>query len=190
MAKVRVPLTMVITAWVGRRAAALLVWLTRRPLLVLAIVAVGFVWRLTATRGPLPLATGFAIVTGTLFTLRLRWPELYARWVAWRIKGWWRSARVYRYVWQPAMVTTGLAVHVDGEEYLPKLISVRSAGSVDLVRVRMLPGQVLEDWANNGPRLAQTFGAQECRVRTVAGHRYSPALQASIDTEQWEMESA
>jgi S-DNA-T family DNA segregation ATPase FtsK/SpoIIIE len=69
------------------------------------------------------------------------------------------------------MVTTGLGVRVDGEEYLPKIVSVRSSGTVDLVRIRMLPGQVLADWADNAPRLAQTFGTQECRVRTVAGRR-------------------
>jgi S-DNA-T family DNA segregation ATPase FtsK/SpoIIIE len=34
----------------------------------------------------------------------------------------------------------------------------------------MLPGQVFEDWTSVGTRLAQTFGAQECRVRTT-GHR-------------------
>ncbi len=34
----------------------------------------------------------------------------------------------------------------------------------------MLPGQVLDDWTAMAPRLAQTFDAQECRVRTTA-HR-------------------
>jgi len=33
--------------------------------------------------------------------------------------------------------------------------------------VRMLPGQVLDDWTSVAPRLAQTFDAKECRVRTT-----------------------
>ena len=65
------------------------------------------------------------------------------------------------------MVTTSLAVGVDGEEYLPRLLSVRSTGTVDRVLVRMLPGQVLDDWTSMAPRLAQTFDAQDCRVRTT-----------------------
>jgi S-DNA-T family DNA segregation ATPase FtsK/SpoIIIE len=65
------------------------------------------------------------------------------------------------------MVTTNLAVTMDGTEYLPRLVSVSSTGTVDRVFVRMLPGQVFDDWAAMGPRLAQTFGAQECRVRTT-----------------------
>ena len=112
--------------------------------------------------------------------LRLWAPEHFTRWVAWRAKGWWRSARV------PLRMAAGhgdhrLVVRVDGEEYLPKIVSVRSSGTVDLVRVRMLPGQVLEDWADNAPRLAQTFGTQECRVRTVAGRRRDLELWFLVD---------
>jgi len=76
---------------------------------------------------------------------------------------------VYRWAWQPAMVSTGLAMRVDGTEYLPRIVSVASTGSVDRVRVRMLPGQTQPDWASNGQRLAQTFGAVDCRTRSVPG---------------------
>ena len=88
---------------------------------------------------------------------------------AWRgeSRGAWRARMVYGFAWQPAMATTGLAVTLDGTEYLPKLLRVSSTGSVDRVTVRMLPGQVFEDWASVGERLAQTFGAQDCRVRTT-----------------------
>ncbi|MGH8883480.1 MAG: FtsK/SpoIIIE domain-containing protein, partial [Stackebrandtia sp.] len=46
-----------------------------------------------------------------------------------------------------------------------------STGSVDRVTVRMLPGQVVEDYAEVCDRLAQTFGAADCRVRTDPRHR-------------------
>jgi S-DNA-T family DNA segregation ATPase FtsK/SpoIIIE len=35
----------------------------------------------------------------------------------------------------------------------------------------MLPGQTMEDWAEAAPRLAQTFNAVECRVRSIKGSR-------------------
>lgn len=171
MAKVRVPLGMVLAGWAWRRIVAMLGWFARRPLAVAAAVVLLVLWNVTSDHGPLPLIAGLGCVGVPLAALRAFAPECFTRWVTWRTKGWWRSARVYRYVWQPAMVTTGLAVRVDGEEYLPKIVSVRSSGTVDRVRVRMLPGQVMEDWANNAPRLAQTFGTQECRVRTVPGRR-------------------
>ena len=78
------------------------------------------------------------------------------------------------------MVTAGLTVGMDGREYLPRRLRVRSTGTVDRVTVRMLPGQVLDDWTAMGPRLAQTFGAQECRVRTTR-HRQQLELWFLID---------
>ncbi len=63
------------------------------------------------------------------------------------------------------MVATGLAVHLDGVRQMPLLVRVRSTDSIDLVTVSTLTGQLLEDFAAVGDRLAQAFGAQECRVR-------------------------
>jgi DNA segregation ATPase FtsK/SpoIIIE, S-DNA-T family len=64
------------------------------------------------------------------------------------------------------MVTTSLAVRVHAREYLPRPVKVSATSSVDRVTVRMLPGQVVEDYAEIAARLAQPFGAVECRVRT------------------------
>ena len=52
-------------------------------------------------------------------------------------------------------------------QYAPTLKKVQSTRSVDRVRVRMLPGQTVEDWAKVSDRLCQTFGAEDCRVRSV-----------------------
>ena len=95
------------------------------------------------------------------------WRESFTRRVLWSLRGAWRSRMVYGFAWQPAMVTTGLAVNLDGNEYLPKLLRVSSTGCVDRVWVRMLPGQVFDDWSAQSERLAQTFGVQDCRVRTT-----------------------
>ena len=169
VAKVRVPLTAVLAAWLGKKAADGLGWLVRRPVAMvppLILVVLATVWHRHGTLPILLLAGGTVAGLGLW---RCWWPESFTIHVVWRARGMWRGRWTYRYCWQPAMVTTGLAVVVDGREYLPKVRSVRSTGGVDLVRVRMLPGHTMEDWTDAGPRLAQTFDAQECRVRSVPG---------------------
>ena len=46
---------------------------------------------------------------------------------------------------------------------------MKSTRDLDRVRARMLAGQVVEDWGKVSDRLCQTFGAQDCRVRSVPG---------------------
>lgn len=171
VAKVRVPLTAVLAAWIAHKTVDGLGWLLRHPAATvppMIAVALTVVWH---RLGPAPIVVLLAMVIGTLVVWRVRWPESFTTKVAWRARGIWRGRWTYRYCWQPVMVTTGLAVNVDGREYLPKVRSVRSTGGVDLVRVRMLPGQTIEDWTDAAPRLAQTFAAEECRVRSVPVNR-------------------
>ena len=169
VAKVHVPLSAVLAAWVGRRLAAGTWWLLRRPAaLALALLAIAAGW-VTAKSGPAPVLAVVAVVGEALVIWRHVHPRSFQSMVVCRVRGVWRSGSVYRWAWQPAMVATGLAIRVDGAEYLPKIVSVTSMGSVDRVRVRILPGQTLEDWAANAPRLAQTFGAVDCRTRTFPG---------------------
>jgi len=133
-------------------------------------------WRVTVTSGPLPVLAVVSAFTFALFVWRRLHGSSFTALVACRVRGTWRAATVYRYLWQPAMVTTALAVRVEGTEYLPKIVSVRSTGCLDVVRVRMLPGQMLSDWATNAPRLAQTFGVVDCRVRSVPRRAHDLAL--------------
>ena len=184
IARVHVPLTAVLAAWTARKTGQLLGrglrWVLRHPRVLTPLLPWwGLTWLLD---GPSGGASGlgalgvliFAVVLFLVLGLVGWWVwerESFTRLVAWRCRGWWRSRGVYRYYWQPAMVTAGLAVVVDGREYLPRILSVRSTSAVDRVAVRMLPGQVAEDWTAVGPRLAQTFGAVECRVRSVPGDR-------------------
>ncbi len=171
VAKVRVPLTAVLAAWLAHKTVDGLGWLLRHPAATVPptiTVALMVLWH---RLGPAPILGLLATVIVTLAVWRIRWPESFTTRVVWRARGIWRGRWTYRYCWQPAMVTTGLAVVVDGREYLPKVRTVRSTGVVDLVRVRMLPGQTIEDWTDAGPRLAQTFAAEECRVRSVPDNR-------------------
>ena len=171
VAKVKVPLSAVLAAWAGRKVAEGMAWLARHPWVMLPLLALWVAAKIVDGLGLWPILLALLVLVGGLITWRRKWPESFARQVSWRLWGLVRGRFVYRFAWQPAMVTTGLAVHVDGREYLPKVRSVRSTGAVDQITVRMLPGQTIEDWANAGPRLAQTFDAQECRVRSVAGSR-------------------
>ena len=151
-------------------------WLLRHPFAVVGAVAVLMASRFTTTHGPVPVL----VVVVILAVLLAGWWRLhrasFTRLVLCRVRGTWRAATTYRYLWQPAMVTTAMALRVEGVQYLPRLVSVTSTGGVDVVRVRMLPGQTLTDWASNAPRLAQTFGVLDCRVRTVQGRTHDLAL--------------
>ena len=64
----------------------------------------------------------------------------------------------------------------DGSQYEPILLSVRSTPDLDQVRARMLAGQVVDDGAKVSERLCQTFGAQDCRVRSVPGRPHEVEL--------------
>jgi S-DNA-T family DNA segregation ATPase FtsK/SpoIIIE len=64
----------------------------------------------------------------------------------------------------------------NGSVYEPVLLSVKSTPDLDRVRARMLAGQTVEDWAKVADRLCQTFGAQDCRVRSVPGRPHEVEL--------------
>jgi S-DNA-T family DNA segregation ATPase FtsK/SpoIIIE len=169
VAKVKVPLSAVIGAWLARKLGAAVVGTAKHPARLLAAVVLVVLWRLDLAHGPLPILTVAALAGAAALVWFRRWPDSFRRQVVWRVRGVWRARRVYRYLWQPAMVTTGLAVTMGDQEYLPAIRSVRSSGTVDVVAVRMLPGQCLSDWAQAAPRLAQTFGVLDARVRSVPG---------------------
>ncbi|HEY8722097.1 FtsK/SpoIIIE domain-containing protein [Pengzhenrongella sp.] len=174
IAKVRVPLSAVIGAWLLGRIGAGLAYLARHwictGLVVLAVVMV----RNGSVR--LVVAVLVVVLAGLLALWRARWPSTFTPVVAWRVRGLWRASRVYRDHWPLAMVTGGLTIRYDRAEHLPRLVAVRSTGFVDLVQVRMLPGQTVDSWADVAEGLAQTFGVNECRVRAVPGHPHHLVL--------------
>src|ERR687892_263652 len=71
---------------------------------------------------------------------------------------------------QPQVDAVGLVESYNDHHFLPTMRKVRCRGSVDRVTVKMLPGQILDDYADQGERLAMTFGAQDCRVVTGKRH--------------------
>lgn len=176
-ASIRVPLSSLLLAWVARRTWAGVVCLVRHPVLVALAALAVYAWQVTVTTGPLPVLVATGLVVASLVGWRLAHPVSFSRHAVCRARAGWRSRSVYSYWWQPAMVTAGLALTQVGTERLPRLLRVRSTASVDVVRVRMLPGQTLTDWTTAGPRLAQTFGVLDCRARTVPGRVHEVDLR-------------
>lgn len=131
-------------------------------------------WVLVAVTGAMTFELGWAgvviMAVATVLYL-LMWsrlhPASFDRLVRLPTRGAFRRLMVYRRDWQPVMEACGLNARVVDRQYLPTLRGVRSTASVDRVRVRMLPGQVLDDWSRKSGRLALSFGAAACRVRSA-----------------------
>ncbi|RAO09563.1 hypothetical protein MED15_05852 [Micromonospora noduli] len=88
--------------------------------------------------------------------------------------GWWPVLSCYRRMlyrrkWMAAMVTAKLAVSFDSHTVLPVLRRVRCGGGVDVVVVRMVTGQIPDDFAKVAERLAHTFGVRQ--VKAAPGPR-------------------
>lgn len=166
-AHVRVPLGLVLAGFFGRWVLRVLGVVLQRPgILVLFLLAAV----LLVLLGPLGLLGSMLLAVLALTCWAKVHRASFSRFVGGPVRSSWRRTVVYRRGWQPAMVTCGLDVRVVDKQYLPQLRRVRSSGNVDRVRVRMLPGQVLDDYAEQVERLAMTLGAVECRVRTTDKH--------------------
>jgi S-DNA-T family DNA segregation ATPase FtsK/SpoIIIE len=166
---VRISVAAVLFGWLARRLWRLLMLVLQSPstLAILTVIAIGLgVWH---TFGPLPLLAAAGLIAGALVGWWVRWPASFERWVRCAWRSWWRSGLVYRWRWSAGMTSAGLHVRRDQTEFLPAMVGVSSTGSVDRVRVRMLPGQTLDDYAGVADRLAQTFGTLDCRIRSVPG---------------------
>lgn len=162
---VRVPLWAAVSWWVlkgfGRLGVGYLrFWPVTLPVTVLAALYLALGWI-----GPVVLVVTVAVVGIAWWfghresALRFGWWPLLARYRRWR----------YDHVWHPAMVTAGLAVTFDRHTVLPILKRVRCASGVDVLRVRMVTGQIPDDFARVSERLAHTFGVRQVLVRP--GHR-------------------
>ena len=166
----RVGIKWIQLAWVGRMLGRLVLAMVRHPWVVLIVsLAVGLQWaqlRYGATATALPLVA----LAGLLVVWRVKRPDSFYRFVWWKAIAAVRRAWVYRRGWEPAMTTCGLVERYNDHQFLPAMRKVKRTGTVDRVTVRMLPGQILDDYADQGERLAMTFGAQDCRVTTGKKH--------------------
>jgi DNA segregation ATPase FtsK/SpoIIIE, S-DNA-T family len=161
----RLPLPLLILWWIVKLAVKVVVVVVRSPvaLVVLALVVLGVL----AGRvfGLAAVVAGYVCLAAVLLAVWLRRPPLQRV-----LRSRWRRWSIYRYKWPATMDFAGLnRYRSSGSQYAPVLLSVHSTADVDRVRARMLAGQVVEDWGKVSDRLCQTFGAMDCRVRSVPG---------------------
>ena len=177
---IRVSLWAVLGLWLARRLVRLLLLIIRSPSAVIGItVATAGVagWQLVDPM--LPISVVSIVGTG-LVAWWMAWPISFEEHARLRWRSWWRGQLIYRTRWSKAMDTAGLTKERHGTNYVPPLLSIRSTRSVDRVRVRMLPGQTVEDYGAVAERLAQTFGAEVCRVRSVPKRRHHVELSLLV----------
>lgn len=144
------------------------VWLVRHPLflvvpLLLGVGALGWSWQGTA-----------GVTAGIVAAVLVWWrahPASFDRWVAPRLRAWWRRWTCYRGGrWSALLADCGLTREDrrTGRELVPRLLRVRSAGrSVDTLYVRMIRGQDVRLWLEQAPALADAMNAHRVAVTRV-----------------------
>ena len=166
----RVGVKWALLAYLLAGLARLVAWMVRHPWIVALIAAAVGMQVSMSVYGTTATVTPLVSLAGLLAAWRWRWPSSFYRLVWWPVKAIIRRAWIYRRGWQPAMTTVGLVERYNDHEFLPTLRKVRCVGYVDRVTVKMLPGQILDDYADQGERLAMTFGSRDCRVTTGKRH--------------------
>ena len=147
-------------------------------LLVAAIAVVWLIVKRPIVSLPIAVYIGLAMWLGVhdaqavmiyvlvlLVLWRLVHRPSFERTVGGRLRSSWRRLWVYDRRWHMTMVLSGLGYRSRLYRRVPRIRSVRSASGFDRVRVRLLPGQCMEDVERAAPRLAQSFGARYCLVR-------------------------
>jgi DNA segregation ATPase FtsK/SpoIIIE, S-DNA-T family len=157
--------------------AAIAFWLLRRVVRLCAVILRG--WRLTLpTLAVLVLRGSYGGRTVLLLVLAVAaavgvWARLhrasFLRLVGWPVLA--RARRIgYRWRWRQAVATAGLtAWSTDRLMLYPELVAVRTTGAVDVLTVRTITGQILDDYTAITDRLAEALGAHAARIRLGRG---------------------
>ncbi|MEV4323257.1 FtsK/SpoIIIE domain-containing protein [Microbispora rosea] len=160
-AVVQTPAILTILVFLGRLVAGLVRTLVVHPIAVAVLAVPGVIWVWYGW----PAAVAAVTIPGSLlFGWVLADRASFARWIGWRLLAFWRRFWIYRRHWQPVMIVSGLGRHLQGRDYLPRLIRVECDSWADRVTVRMLSGQAVKDWADRTDHLAHGFGSPSCRI--------------------------
>jgi S-DNA-T family DNA segregation ATPase FtsK/SpoIIIE len=172
--------TPVPVGWRARRTGAV-VWAIFNRLTLLAVAGVVVAVAVWPKVNPIGLAFAALILVLVLVAWRLVHRRSFDRFVGYRVRSAWRCRMVYRRRWAMTMLTCGLTVNVgNGGQAVPRLARVRSTRQSDRVTVALLVGQVVDDFAAVADRLAQTFGAIDCRVTPDLRRRERVALSLMV----------
>jgi S-DNA-T family DNA segregation ATPase FtsK/SpoIIIE len=180
----RLPLLLLVVWWLIKLFVRLVLVIAGSPVAVTTLTIATLSWAAWRPAGPLPLVAGYLLLVGGLVAVRIRWPAFFERRIRLVLRSRWRRWSIYRYKWPATMDFAELnRYRSNGTQYAPVLLSVHSTRSVDRVRARMLAGQVVEDWGKVSDRLCQTFGAQDCRVRSIPGRPHEVELWFLINDQ-------
>jgi hypothetical protein len=162
---------LVFVVWALQIVGAVLRWLAVRwqtwVVLAAAAVVAGGWWLVASGWWPIPtLAAGIGVLTvgGVMELQPAWWRHLMAELASWRRR------REYEAGWEDAMDGAGLV----RAGIVPTLLSHRFGGAererdLDVLTVRMAPGQLVSDWRAVQLRLASAFGLQRLRCHHVPG---------------------
>lgn len=139
-----------------------LVLVVKAPLAVLALTAAAVVY--VALDGWLLAAATAAPVLFAVVWSRVHprsWAPIRAR-----LLGSIRGPLLYRWRWRRLCLACGLTKKnkTDGEDHAPVLARVRAIPAGDELRVRLLPGQIPDDFIRRADDLAHALGAREVGV--------------------------
>jgi hypothetical protein len=158
---IRIPLWLMCCWWLAKGVVWLLVAVCRFWWLTGPTALVAWLWWRFGWYGPV---VALVVTAGTAGVWRAGDRDSFDRWCWGLLQGRWRRWR-YRRRWWSAMATAGLVVRFNGREVVPVLRRVVCRGGVDVLAVRMVSGQVPEDFAGAAQRFAHTFGVSGVRVR-------------------------
>jgi S-DNA-T family DNA segregation ATPase FtsK/SpoIIIE len=134
----------------------------RHPIVDAVLAVLVRVWLNAGWPGLVVVA---AVVVVVLSAWRWARPVSFSRWIVTPARGK-RRAWFYRRRWCAVMTVAGLAPLYQGR-LLPVLGKVTATRYTDRVRVRLVSGQSVSDFADRADNLAHGFGAMLCRVRTA-----------------------
>jgi hypothetical protein len=156
----RVPLWLMLAGWLLKALYRLVVVYIRFWYLTVPGTTLAWLYHRYGWPGP-AMAVGVPAALLTAWGLADR--SSFRRFAWWPVLGRWRRMR-YRRQWHAAMATAKLAVIFDQDTILPILKRVKVGATGDQVTIRMITGQIPDDYAKAGERLAHTFGAIAYRV--------------------------
>ncbi|GAA1782543.1 FtsK/SpoIIIE domain-containing protein [Luedemannella flava] len=161
----RLPLWVMLLGWTFRALARVTVFIVKHWYVTGPVAVVGWLYFKWGWAGPVVPVVVLGVAVGAW----AYWHQpSFLRFAGWPVLARWRRV-AYRRRWLPAMTTAGLDVRFDRQTVVPVLRRVRCRAGVDVLTVRMVTGQIPDDYAQVAERLAHTFGALVCRA--AAGTR-------------------
>lgn len=173
--KVPYPVWLQVLAWLARMGVKPLVLVATTPVLLVSVLYTLALCAVGLTQGVNVMVAAFTVTfllaIGAGIVWSRRWPAGFSRLVTAPARGQFRRLLIYRRFWQPALSTAGLTRVMTDREDIPQLKHVRSTRYTDRVRVKVLRGQGLADWAVHCDQLAQAFDCDQVRIASVKDRR-------------------